>query len=178
MVVTPSVLQPEPVQGGWFAKGCVIKTTVADPNQGDWYSFKREQNTRKNSDEVIKVGSFLSYGNHRANYNDVEISIRRDGMAENIYLQLYANNPDFSAPSFGYRMKSTDDYTWQRFNVNDISYFWKSFDMTDGKSNETCFRVVRDSDCGQGEDSGRHVFLVYCNWTGLMEDQTIKAWET
>ena len=168
----------EKVQGGWFTYGCVIKTTVGDKNQGEWYAFKREQNTRKTSDERFGVNSWFSYGNHSANYDDVEVSVRHDGMAENIYLQLYANNPDFSSPSFGYRLKSKDSYTWLRFDVNDISYFDYTFDMADGSRKTTKFRVVRDSDCGQGDDKDRHVFLVYCNWTGPTNDQTISNWET
>lgn len=170
--------QDAPVGGGWFAYGCVIKCTSADDSQGAWYAFRREQNTRLKGDERFLVNEWFSYGNHSANYNDVEVSIRHDRMSENIYLQLYANNPDFSAPSFGYRLKSTDDYTWQRFDVNDISYFDFTFDMIDGSRQTTKFRVVRDSDVGQGDDKDRHLFLVYCNWTGPTNDQTISKWET
>jgi len=182
MFATPSVSTPESegeiVKGGWFAKGCVIKATAENKDQGDWYAFRREQNTRMNSDKAFYAGSWVSYGNYSASYNDVEVSVRRDGVAKNIYLQLYANNPDFSSPFFGYRLKSTDDYTFQRFKVNDISYFDYTFDMAYGTRQTTKFRVVRDSDCGQGDDEGRHVFLVYCNWTGPTNDETISGWAT
>lgn len=173
-----ATISEQKVGGGWFARGCVIRTKSADDSQGNWYGFRREQNTRMNRDEFFDTKNWIQYANHSANYNDVEMSVRHDKMVENTYLQIYANNPDFSAPSFGYRLNSTDDYTWQRFDVNDISYFDFSFQMIDGSKQNTLFRVVRDYDIGQGDNEGRHQFLLYCNWAGERKDQTISNWGT
>lgn len=173
-----ATISKQNVGGGWFACGCVIRATSADKSQGHWQGFRREQNKKMNNDVVFDTGNWLEYADHSANYNDVEMSIRHEGMFLNTYLQVYANNPDWSAPSFGYRLNSVDDYRWQRFDVNDISYFDFSFQMSDGSKKNTTFRVVRDYDIGEGDNKGRHLFLLYCNWTGPKNDQTINNWET